>query len=253
MRSCVSLLLLTTAIASCDPAREPTPEPAVAPLVIGTSPPPPVATSTASHATAVPDEPITAATPLAIPARDPRLAQGRNRARALVVTELQGLDALFTATPPNAPDRPVLARRIADTYAELSRVADGAVAANARRTSQKYYEVLTTEYPQYAQLDEAYYYVGLEHELAGNASSARRSYYELIRRFPSSRLIPFAYFAFGELFFAEADADPSKDQLAEQAYREVLKYPPAQNALYTEAQRRLAEIGMRKKAATTRP
>ena len=40
----------------------------------------------------------------------------------------------------------------------------------------------------------------------------------------------------------------SKDPLAEQAYREVLRQPPGRNALHTEAQRRLAEIALRKKA-----
>lgn len=97
------------------------------------------------------------------------------------------------------------------------------------------------------QPDEVLYYAGLDHELAGNVTAARRSYYEVIKQYPSSKLVPFAYFAFGELFLAETESDPSKAQLAEQAYREVLKYPPTQNPLYVEAQRRLAELGLTKR------
>jgi tetratricopeptide (TPR) repeat protein len=244
MRSCVFLLLLTAAAASCEPAPAPRVDAPVAPLVIGVSPPGPAPSST--ETAPPPDEPVVIASALAIPARDPRITHGGHRPRALLVTELQGLESLYAASQPSSPDRPVIARRLADTYAELARAAEGTpMARTAHGSSFKYYEVLTTEYPQSAQLDEAYYYAALEHELAGDVTNARRSYYELIKRFPSSRLVAFAYFAFGEMFFADAANDPSKDQLAEQAFREVLKFPPAQNALYTEAQRRLAEIAMR--------
>jgi hypothetical protein len=250
MRSCVLLVLLLGATAACETAKPP-PEPPAAPLVIGTSPAGPAATVSAEAA--VPDDPVVVSGGLAVPARDLRILHGTSRPRPPLTTELQSLEALLAATASNAPDRPILVRKLADTYGELGRVTGGAVATNAHRMAAKYYDLLVAESAQ-SQLDEAYYYAGLEHELAGNPSGARRSYYELIKRSPSSRLIPFAYFAFGEIFLAEADADPSKDQLAEQAYREVLKYPPARNALYVEAQRRLAEIGMRRKAGgSTRP
>ena len=79
-------------------------------------------------------------------------------------------------------------------------------------------------YPTYAQIDEAYYYLGLEHELAGDLINARRSYYELIKNAPASRFVPYAYFAFGEVFFHEAKSDPSKWDLAKQSYVEVMKF-----------------------------
>jgi TolA-binding protein len=85
----------------------------------------------------------------------------------------------------------------------------------------------------------------LEHELAGDLRNARRAYYELIKTSPQSKLIPLAYFAFGEMFFTEAASDPSKDQLALQAYAEVLKYPPPSNVVYAEAQRRVSEVKAR--------
>ena len=222
------------------------------PLVIGVSPSGPVPSS--SETVPPPDEPVVIANALAIPLRDPRITHGGHRPRAVLVTEVQGLETLYAATPPASPDRPLIARRLADTYAELARAAEGTSAArSAHGSAAKYYEVLTTEYPQSARLDEAYYYAALEHEIAGDLTNARRSYYELIKRHPSSKLVAFAYFAFGEMFFAEAANDPAKDQLAQHAFREVLKYPPTENALYTEAQRRLAEIAMRGSARPKPP
>jgi TolA-binding protein len=154
---------------------------------------------------------------------------------------------------PRAPDHPVLARRLADTYAELARAAEGtSVGRNAHRSAARYYEVVSKEAPQSTHRDEAAYYMALEHELEGDRPNARRAYYELIKEFPGSTTIPYAYFAFGEMFLAEAEGDPSKEQLAEQAFREVLKFPPLQNPLYTEAQSRLAEIALRRKGSGLR-
>ena len=45
------------------------------------------------------------------------------RQRALLVTEIQGLESLFATTPKNAPDRPQLARRLAEGYVELESAA----------------------------------------------------------------------------------------------------------------------------------
>lgn len=254
MRSCVVLLVSVAplALVACEQAKPP-PEPPAAPLVIGRSPA--GAGAVASEAAAAPDEPPSGTTPLAVPARDPRLAHATQRARAVVIAELQSLEALYAATLASSPDRPALAHRLADTYAELGRIAEGTVVArNAHRSAARYYEIVSKDDPVFTERDLGAYYVALEHELEGDRPNARRAYYELIKQFPGSAMIPFAYFAFGEMFFAESEADPSKEQLAEQAYREVLKFPPARNALYVEAQRRLAEITMRRKAGgATRP
>src|SRR5262249_37067771 len=48
----------------------------------------------------------------------------RDRPRALIVTEIQALERMFTATPPSAPDRPGLMRRLAEEYEELARTAE---------------------------------------------------------------------------------------------------------------------------------
>jgi tetratricopeptide (TPR) repeat protein len=220
----------------------------VAPLVIGTSS---SSSSSSSPIAALADGPGPAHTdgalapsPLAVPARDPRAG---GRGRALVITELSQLEQIFASTPKASAQRPLIARRLADTYAELTRVSEGAVNATAHKKALSHYELITTEYPQDAHVDEAYYYAGLEHELSGNVSQARRAYFELIRQAPQSKLVPLAYFAFAEMFFAEGANDASKNALAEQAFREVLKYPAAQNPVHADAKRRLAELAARQR------
>lgn len=249
------LLLALSAIpeAACAPSSDPArAEPPIQPLIIGKSPPMPIATS--NEPTAPDDDPRATGAPttaLAVPARDPRLARGRQRARALIVTELQALENLFAATPSTSPDRPALVRRLAEDYAELSRSTDGPTSTSAHHGALRYYEMLVNEYPRSPQVDEAWYYAGLEYELAGNLPKARRAYFELIRTSPQSKLIPLAYFAFGEMFNAEAVSDPSKNDLAIAAYTEVLKYPPSGNPVYDDAQRRMGEVNARKAAASS--
>ena len=143
------------------------------------------------------------------------------RSPALLRTETQGLENLLAATAANAPDRPQLLRRLAENYADLRKQGEPGASAKAIR----HYAELVRTYPTYAQIDEAYYYLGLEYELAGDMNNARRTYYELIKNAPSSKYVPYAYFAFGELFFHEAKMDPSKWDLAKQAYMEVMKFP----------------------------
>ena len=156
--------------------------------------------------------------------RDPRISVTGRRPVALVVTELSGLENLFGATPTNAPDRAVLARRLAEDYVELSHVARADAGAKAAERAIRYYGLIRTDYPAYAQGDEVAYFLGYEYERAGDVASARRAYFDVIAKYPSSRWVPYAYFAFGELFLAEADADPSKFELALQAFQKVTAY-----------------------------
>lgn len=143
------------------------------------------------------------------------------RSPALLRAETQGLENLLAATAANATDRPALLRRLAENYSDLRKQGEAGASAKAI----KYYSDLVRTYPTYAQIDEAYYYLALEDELAGDLTNARRSYYELIKNSPSSKYVPYAYFAFGEMFFHEAKGDPSKWDLAKQAYTEVMKFP----------------------------
>lgn len=192
---------------------------------------------------------------------DPRPGRAQPRARALLITELQALERLFQATPKAAPDRPKLMRRLADGYTELSAAAarDGQAAAPgtdavkmqkveqaARVVAIKYYQTLVQEYPKYCTggttgcADEALYYASLEYIRASQKDRARSSLLKLIQSSPQSRLLPHAYFQFGEMFFAESTQDPSKWPLAEQSYLEASKSSASPIAPY--ALLRLAEV-----------
>jgi tetratricopeptide (TPR) repeat protein len=178
------------------------------------------------------------------------------RAVALLVVEIQQLESLLQATSAAAPDRPVLLRRLAEDYVELEKAgANASVVDRARKAAIRYYTALVDEYAghpsptfpsavpaEYAQLDEATYYLAYEHERAGDDASARRAYLQLIQRWPASRFVPRAYLAFGDLFFGEAMSDASKWELAGAAYAKVLASPPPANEVYGYAWYRLAYV-----------
>jgi tetratricopeptide (TPR) repeat protein len=205
--------------------------------------------------------------------RDLRRSHLAPRIRALLVTEIQGLESLFASTPKNAPDRPQLARRLAEDYVELESAAfrdkteagikideakkknPGAVAklqqtqtqANqigiaARKKAIDYYTLIKNTYPTYSAMDEVLYYLAYEYEQGQDLTNARKVYYELIQKAPQSKYIPNAYLAFGELFFNEAQGDPSKWDLAAGAYQEVAKYPPPNNKVFGYAHYKLAYV-----------
>lgn len=90
------------------------------------------------------------------------------------------------------------------------------------------------------------YAQALAHERAGNMNDARKGYLRFIQTFPQSPHVPLVYFAFGELFYREADVDPMKLDLALQSYREVMKFPPPANTAYIAAHLRLADVYMYK-------
>ncbi len=192
--------------------------------------------------------------------RDERAAKATKKARALLITEITGLESLFRTTPRNAPDRVRIARRMAETYVELESAARRdktqaeikknkadaakaqAVLLLARKNAIKYYDLIRNQYPSYKDLDEVLYYLAYEYEQAEDFTNARKIYYELIQKTPNSKYIPSAYLAFGELFFAEAQGDNSKFELAKQAYMEVIKHPPPENKMWGYAQYKLAYV-----------
>jgi tetratricopeptide (TPR) repeat protein len=205
--------------------------------------------------------------------RDERRNRLAARARALLVTEIQGLETLFSSTRESSPDRVQLARRLAEAYVELEAAAtrdkteseikaDDAKKGNAanldkfkgdaekakkvilaaREKAIKYYTLVKDKYPSYGQLDEVLYYLAYEYEQANDLTNARKVYYELIEKKPQSKYIPNAYLAFGELFFNEAQGDPSKWDLAAASYQETIKYPPPDNKVYGYAYYKLAYV-----------
>jgi TolA-binding protein len=125
----------------------------------------------------------------------------------------------------------------------------------ARQAAIKYYGLLKTQYPRWCQMpssvdpaksqgcgDEVLYYLAYEHEQANQPDQARKAYLELVQGFPASRYVPSAYLAFGELFFNEAQGDPTRWGLAEQSYKEVVKYPAPENKVLGYARYKLAYV-----------
>lgn len=204
--------------------------------------------------------------------RDTRKTRLQARARALLITEIQGLERLYKQTPKKSPDRPQLIRRLAEGYVELESAAERdriasdikaqdakakkqdagkhrsdasrakKIVVAARKSAIKYYSTMKDEYPDYSKLDEVLYYLAYEHEQAGDLKNARKVYYELVQKAPKSSYIPNAYLAFGELFFQESQGDPSKWALAESAYKEVAKYPPPSNKVYGYSRYKLGYV-----------
>jgi tetratricopeptide (TPR) repeat protein len=125
----------------------------------------------------------------------------------------------------------------------------------ARGQAIKYYTSLKDQYPKWCQntnaadpakstgcTDEVLYYLAYEYEQGQKLDDARKVYLELIQNWPQSKFIPNAYLAFGELFFNEAQGDPSKWALAEQSYGEVIKYPAPENKVWGYAHYKLGYV-----------
>src|SRR5690606_19978067 len=55
--------------------------------------------------------------------RDSRKGKMQQRARALLITEIQGLERLFKQTPKDSPDRPQLVLRLTDGHAVIEQEA----------------------------------------------------------------------------------------------------------------------------------
>jgi len=196
--------------------------------------------------------------------RDPRLGARLPRPFALLVAEIQALESLFKVVPPASPDRPKLILRLAEGYAELEAAAareppHARSVTPARHEAIARYDRLLQEYPSWCGRpnasdpskgagcgDEALYYLGLELERDGDVMGARKAYFRVVQSWPLSRFIPGAYLAFGEMFLAESDQDPSKLPLAQQSYLQVLKYPPPDNVVYGYAQLQLGRVHLSK-------
>jgi tetratricopeptide (TPR) repeat protein len=205
--------------------------------------------------------------------RDDRSIRREARKRALLAVEVQRIESLFAGTRKNASDRHPIARRLADGYVELESAAfrdkteaemrrDALRTKNpqaagleqtqaneadrvmkaARKRAIEVYTLLATDYPTHPLLDEILYYLAYEYEQAGDLKNARTVYYELIQKAPTSKYVPNAYLAFGELFFNEAQGDPAKWDLAAQAYTEVVKYPPPANKAFGYAWYKMAYV-----------
>jgi len=167
----------------------------------------------------------------------------QGRAPAVTRTEIEQLATLFASTPQSSPERASIARRLAEDWVELEVAAPNDLTrASARVEVMKYYTLLETDFPTYPQLDEVYFRHAYECEQAHDPAKAQSLYGEIVQRFPSSKYAANAYLAIGEMYFDQAQSDPSKLDFAAQAYYDVLKHPPPANAVYGYAWYKLAFI-----------
>jgi TolA-binding protein len=128
------------------------------------------------------------------------------------------------------------------------------VVAHARKKAIRFYQRLAAQHPSYCRFpsqnkaanrgcgDEVLYYLAYELEQDKQLKKARDVYLSLIDKFPTSKYIPNAYLAFGELYFNEAQGDPSKWPLAKSAYQRVTDYKPPSNKLWGYAQYKLGYV-----------
>lgn len=186
------------------------------------------------------------------PIRDPRTRRAGKRSAQLVATELQGLLALYEATPSNSPDHLLLAFRTAEVAAELSHISEKD-RAFARRKSLFYYKIIAddraaqncTPEKKYC-ADEALYFMALEIEMSGDMNEARKVYLRLIKEYPTSKYVSYAYFGFGEFYYQRAKNEGADVEMAEKVFEKTLSLGDSVTA--SESLLRLAELAqMREK------
>ena len=221
-------LLVLLSCAACGAAPHP-PAPPPHPDAVSIRPetrPQPLATAQKPEARAEVSLPESGPNPEARPAS----RRGKPpRSRPLLVTEIQGLEALAAHTPADAKDHPVILRRIANDYVELSCAAwmagDRSTELTARRKAKAAFEQLEAAHPGAAPNDEVLFFIAQLYEQSGDETSARETYHWLARGNPTSRLVPAAYVAVGDLYYDEAEAlhDPARRLEAKHAYVEALE------------------------------
>jgi tetratricopeptide (TPR) repeat protein len=185
----------------------------------------------------------------------PALTVGAGRARPSYTSRVRdrgpllalGLTIASCAAPAPAVEVPVVAVPVAPTgeaggrgsvpiATPLPESAKPASLAAALRAH------LRTHVASIDSQDGALFRRGLEREEADDPAGARNAYLELIKNTPASPLVPYAYVAFGDLFFREAEQDaPDRWALAQQVYQKVVTYPPPQNVVFAYAWQRLGE------------
>lgn len=207
--------------------------------------------------------------------RDTRKGAMQTRARQLLIQEISSLERLYKSTPKGTADHQQLILRLAEAYAELEQAAvrdkiqkdiqvqdlkkkkapasqttalrreiskAKAMEKAARDKAIGYYSRMASWYSKYSKIDEVLYYLAYEYEQSGDMKMARDTYKKLVATAPNSPYVPSAYLAFGELFFQEATADPSKWAFAASFYEKVLGYPAPQNKLWGYAAYKLGYV-----------
>jgi hypothetical protein len=173
-----------------------------------------------------------------IPERDVRSFGRPMRSLEVVREEVSSLErGLSDALP---PDKVAVAAALAlgDAETELAEI-DRSRTDELLASAKQHYELSASgSGPETA---EAKYRLGMLAECARDFPSARKHYFSAVVAAPGSRIIPYAYFGFGELFAGEIKTDPSKTELARQSYAECMK--SGRGVIQNLARERLGKLG----------
>lgn len=177
---------------------------------------------------------------------DERALRGKPRSRSLVITELASLERLYAATPVGDVDRPRLLARIAEQYSELAaasaidaveaplpkaRLEASKIEALAHTKALEAYQKILTDHPQFCRStnrgcdDATLYHLSIEQLLARDPVSAKKTWLELVTKWPQSAYRPAAFVGFAEIFAGEAKNDPSKWEVSRRFYEKALTFP----------------------------
>lgn len=237
--SCAWLALLC----GCGPSVGATTDARVSAVVV----PNEVAKDTGQRAKPVVAAPAVAetATPLdsAMVVRDDREGVAR-RNSGPVDNEITNLERQIDALPSTAAGYPTALVALAEAWTTRRKQTRGTTSTEAGQRAIATYARAVKEYPNMATLDRTLYHLALEQEVAGQLAAARSSYFKLVSEQVSSRFVPHAYLAFGEMFREQAKTEPSQMALARQSYLQVVDMAPTSEGVRTLAALRLREISI---------
>lgn len=148
----------------------------------------------------------------------------------------EALEEQLAAADPASPDRPRLLLEIA--WSRL-RVADESPIPDWRtRARMDAIRVLATriqDHPTAPETDTTLYLLGWALQQTSDPERARQVYFRLVRAYPSSRWVPFAYLAFADHYFHAGDLEA-----ASRFYEKVLELANRENHLAAFVLYRLA-------------
>jgi tetratricopeptide (TPR) repeat protein len=142
-----------------------------------------------------------------------------------VIEDAPDYGSLLARVPRGDPQRAGLLLRAAVQAQAQAGVVAGAAAGSLRAQAIGYLEELVQGRPDFAQRDEALYRLGLLRSDQGDAAGSRRAFLDLIRNYPQSRYLPWAYLTFAERYYA--DRQPEE---ARQFLERVLQFPDTELA-----------------------
>jgi tetratricopeptide (TPR) repeat protein len=171
---------------------------------------------------------------------------------ATVRAELVEAKDQLAASAPSAAGYPALLRRVAELQREraanATRSGDKKSAEEATRATVEPLERLVRDFPKFCAAppagcgDEQLYLLARTYQQLGARDEARRRFLQLIQDSPGSPYVVAAYFAFADMFLAESTDDPSKLELADQAYQQVTSRAQPEHELFRPALARLALV-----------